>query len=121
MNSTGYRVALSIGNLTLSSRRAAGAPGRGDGAGFALLLEGSLPEPGRGLWRRLSLAVRNTTARATVDSQLLFDGLRIPSPHEHYTSVVANHIVPLGRGGYAAFGTVGYTAAEFDNLFVESS
>ncbi len=116
VNSTGYRVALSIGNLTTSRNHASTGSDSG-----ALLLEGSLPELGHGLWRRVSLAVEGTTARATVDSKLLFESLSVPSPHEHYTSIVAKHIVPLGRGGYASFGTVGYTAAEFDNLYVKSS
>ena len=133
VNSTGYRVALSIGNLTLqtkaqhhASSAAASTAGSAEGGGAGwptVLLEGVLPAAarGHGLWRRVSLAVEGTTARATVDSGVLFEELTVPSPQEHYTSIVAKHIVPLGKGGYAAFGTVGYSAAEFDNLYVSSS
>ena len=52
---------------------------------------------------------------------LLFDALRVPAPYEHHTAPVAGYQVPLGAGGYAAIGTVGYDRVEFDNLRVDSS
>ena len=41
---------------------------------------------------------------------------------EHHTATVAGEIVDLGKGGYAAFGTVGYGGdVEFDDIQVDSS
>ena len=74
-----------------------------------------------GGWRRVSLAVEGTNARGTVDGAVLFANMTVPAPRHHYTAKVAGYVVDLGEGGYAAFGTVGYSAGvEFDVLTVVS-
>jgi len=110
VNATGYRVGLSIFNISGS-----------DPAG--LLLQGPLPGQRERLaagWHRLSLSVEGVRADASLDGESLFEALAVPAPHEHYTALVSQMRVPLGKGGYAAFGTVGYALAEFDNLTVGS-
>ena len=56
-----------------------------------------------------------------MDGVLLTQRLRVPAPHDHFTGLVAGKVVNLGKGGYATFGSVGYTPVEFDHLRVESS
>ena len=72
-------------------------------------------------WRRISLAVSGTSGWVRVDGALVTQRLRVPAPHDHFTGLVAGKVVNLGKGGYAAFGSVGYTPVEFDRLSVESS
>eukprot|EP01052_Picozoa_sp_SAG31_P035192 SAG31_NODE_4214_length_3460_cov_2.941386_3_plen_433_part_00 len=108
VNRTGWFVALTIGNITIGNER---------------LLDGTLSAKfsSSRSWRRVSLVVNGTVARASLDGTTLFDNLPIPAPYEHHTGAVAKHIIPLGKGGYAAFGTIGYILAEFDNIAVVSS
>ena len=123
LNATGYRVGLSIGKLL-----------QGD-----VIHQGLLPVAawhGTATWRRVKLAVQGTLAQASLDGEVLFHALAVPPPREHRTALVAGLRVPLGTGGltltltltltligvvgYAAFGTLGYHAAEFDQIHVES-
>jgi len=113
INATGYRVALTIGNISSSN------------SDSTYLIEGLLSpmlksDPTEPRWHRVRLSVEGAHACAYLDDSLLFDRLAIPAPHEHQTAPVGDIVVPLGTGGYAAFGTVGYTLAEFDNIRVDS-
>ena len=56
-----------------------------------------------------------------IDGAVVVSALKIPAPHEHHTAKVAGVVVDLGKGGYASFGTVGYTGVQFDALSVDSS
>ena len=115
VNASGYHVGLSIGNISQSAARVIL---HGD---TAAQHDEHATSSWWSTWHRLSLAVKHSTARATLDGEVLFDNLHVPMPYEHFTGTVAGSKVPLGKGGYAAFGTVGYTLAEFDNLQIDSN
>ena len=110
VNATAWQVTLQVGALV--------------GESAAVLASGAL-QPGVGAdvgrWRRLSLAVWGASATASIDGAVVVSALKIPAPHEHHTAKVAGVVVDLGKGGYASFGTVGYTGVQFDALSVDSS
>jgi hypothetical protein len=85
------------------------------------IAQGSLPPSANGTWRQISLKVSGTTATAAVDGSVVAPALAIPAPRNHSTGTVEGKAIDLGKGGYAAFGTVGYAIVEFDGLHVESS
>jgi galactosylceramidase len=113
-NATGTVAGSVTGDHTLSGTSSSILP--------VILAAGVLPPRlGGSMWRRLSLTTVGTTATAALDGVVVAAALTIPAPYDHFTSEVAGHKVNLGKGGYAAFGTVGYAIVEFDKLRVESS
>ena len=94
------------------------------GGGATVLASGLLPPAVgamAGRWRRLCLAVSGVSATVSIDGAVVASALEVPTPHDHHTGKVAGVIVNLGKGGYASFGTVGYTDVQFDALSVDSS
>ena len=74
-----------------------------------------------GDWMTLALSVAGTTASASINGKMVVSKLKVPAPYDHFTGDVGGITINLGSGGYASFGTVGYIAAEFDNLHVTSN
>jgi galactosylceramidase len=74
-------------------------------------------------WQTLELTVAGSLAHGKVNGHSVSPaaGVRIPAPYDHYTSKVGKLVVNLGAGGYATFGSVGYSPVEFDALSVQSS
>lgn len=68
-------------------------------------------------WHRLNLEVDHRTAKGSLDDAILFEGLGVPAPH----NVDNGFCDPLGKGGYAAIGTVGYGAVQFHKFHLVSA
>ena len=109
VNQTKFWIALQVGALFNNGTGKSKVLFTGDG--------GCRP----GSWCELSLAVDGAEASARIDGEIVRASQEIPAPYEHFTSKVAGDVVPLGKGGYASFGVVGYSAVEFDRLRVISS
>jgi len=111
VNASGWHITLSIGQI---------------GGTSLVLAAGLLPTTQNsntlvGTWKHISLAVSGVTAQAAIDGILVATSIAIPAPYEHFTSPVEGKVVSLGKGGYAAFGTVGYASVEFDNIRIDNN
>ena len=108
VNATGWHVALQVSAI--------------GGSCAGVLASGVLPVSAMaGTWRRLSLNVSGAVATAFIDDSIVVSALKIPVPYDHHTAKVTGEVVSLGKGGYASFGTIGYTDVQFDALSVDSS
>jgi galactosylceramidase len=120
INTTAWHVALKIGDLGGPNVVASG-PLPPPSLASSMVTSGSGGSSSSGVWRRMTLSVSGTTAQAAVDNVIVAPALVVPAPRDHFTGEVANVVVNLGKGGYAAFGTVGYANVEFDNLNIASA
>jgi galactosylceramidase len=113
INETNWWMALSIGSLYNRNE---------DENSSKVIATGRMLENCLETWCTIFLTLSGIKASASINNITVASDLKIPAPYDHFTGKVAGDFINLGKGGYASFGSIGYSdGIEFDNLRIESS